>query len=440
MNCCFERKGVNVVVARRNHRQTPYQYLAVIDDLMELQDTTRKILLVLESIQSKIFCKENIEDDLPNLTNVLNKQKSQITPLTSITDIVDAVAVKNLEDQTKHLDGIYIESEDNDCSVYKRLTRKCNCMNRPEFNDFTIHFNATAKYSTNNLGEIIKNIRILKKFIYIGGKYSENAFKFLIEGFTKCVYAEKADIAQACSHADICNIFENESIVTHCLILPFKYSSYGDSAIQQLTSKFILNLVRVEEGRRYLNLNSKIANDIKYTLTRKKKQLDNSTVNYLNDILNLLNPRLDRNINVTYYFKAEEGCANRVINGLVHFRRYMTVQEIYDNLDLLIQISESDTGKRDLRQFLPSLLNMFKHLLVECDSNLINTAVVTILTNVTKKTLESATSKLNELSPQTPLLVADVCTEPIQMKSQCNQVPSLKAIKKPKSKQRRSRL
>lgn len=105
------------------------------------------------------------------------------------------------------------------------------------------------------------------------------------------------------------------------------------------------------------------------------------------------------------------GSANRVINGLVHFRQYMTIQEIYSNLDLLIQISESDTGKSDLRQFLPSLFNVFKHLLVEYDSSQINAAVVTILTNVTKKTLESVSSKPNEISPSTPLLVADVCTE-----------------------------
>lgn len=105
------------------------------------------------------------------------------------------------------------------------------------------------------------------------------------------------------------------------------------------------------------------------------------------------------------------GSVNRVINGLVHFRKYMTTQDIYNNLDLLIQISESDTGKNELRQFLPSLLKIFKHLLVEYDNSQMNAAVVTILTNVTKKTPESAASKPNELAPQTPLLVADVCTE-----------------------------
>lgn len=67
-----------------------------------------------------------------------------------------------------------------------------------------------------------------------------------------------------------------------------------------------MNLVRIEEGRRYLNYNSKIANDIK-RMRRKNKQLDSLTNEYLNDILNLLNPPLERNINVTYYFKAEEG-------------------------------------------------------------------------------------------------------------------------------------
>lgn len=89
----------------------------------------------------------------------------------------------------------------------------------------------------------------------------------------------------------------------------------------------------------------------------------------------------------------------------------MTIEEIYNNLDLIIQISESEGGRSDLRQFLPSLLNIFKHLLVEYDSNQMNAAVTTILANVTKKTLESVISKPNEPSSPTPLLVADVCTE-----------------------------
>lgn len=105
------------------------------------------------------------------------------------------------------------------------------------------------------------------------------------------------------------------------------------------------------------------------------------------------------------------GSVNRVINGLVHFRKYMTTQDIYNNIDILIQVSESDAGKNELRQFLPSLLKIFKHLLVEYDSSQMNAAVVTILTNVTKQTRESAASKPNEFSPHTPLLVADVCTE-----------------------------
>lgn len=46
---------------------------------MELQDTTREILIILENLQSKTFCNENMENDLPNLTSVFNEKKSQIT-------------------------------------------------------------------------------------------------------------------------------------------------------------------------------------------------------------------------------------------------------------------------------------------------------------------------------------------------------------------------
>lgn len=44
-----------------------------------------------------------------------------------------------------------------------------------------IHFNEDTKYVTTTIGEVIKNIRIVKKFLYMGGTYSKNALLFLNE-------------------------------------------------------------------------------------------------------------------------------------------------------------------------------------------------------------------------------------------------------------------
>lgn len=73
------------------------------------------------------------------------------------------------------------EEEEHDCSIYKRLTRKCHCLNQKEYNDFIIHFNEDTKYRTSTAGEIIKNVRILKKFLYMNGGYTKNALQFLNE-------------------------------------------------------------------------------------------------------------------------------------------------------------------------------------------------------------------------------------------------------------------
>lgn len=79
------------------------------------------------------------------------------------------------------------QDEDDDCSVFKRLTRKCNCLNQQEYNDFVIHFNEETKYFTSTAGEIIKNLRILKKFLYMGGEYSKHALMFLNEVTVQCL-------------------------------------------------------------------------------------------------------------------------------------------------------------------------------------------------------------------------------------------------------------
>lgn len=48
----------------------------------------------------------------------------------------------------------------------------------------------------------------------------------------KSSHAEKVDIIQACSHADICNVFDDNSIVIVCILWPFKSDSYGNNITQ----------------------------------------------------------------------------------------------------------------------------------------------------------------------------------------------------------------
>ena len=43
---------------------------------------------------------------------------------------------------------------------------------------------------------------------------------------------EKLEIVQGCAHADICNVFDEHSIVTTCISWPCKYKYYGNYVTQ----------------------------------------------------------------------------------------------------------------------------------------------------------------------------------------------------------------
>ncbi|XP_061378520.1 uncharacterized protein LOC116769644 isoform X2 [Danaus plexippus] len=315
------------------------------------------------------------------------------------TEIYDSTALRNLEKNTKQLDAIFIEDDIDDCSIYKRLTRKCHCLNHPTYNDFIIQFNEVTRYTTSCIGEIIKNMKILKKFLYMGGDYTKNALIFLNEGLIDCKPKEKVEISQGCTHADICSIFDEHSIIVTCISWPCKYKGYGDFVTQNLAANFVYKLAEIEEGRRYLNYSSKISNDIRKVLRKKSAVLEVDTLDTLNSILNLLKPTFIKNMALTYFTKSiYEGIGKRTICDLMQYRQYMIRDEVLMNLDTLKDYSYYDYGKKELLENLPALFTLMKHILVEYDDSQLNIVITNILNNIVVKKIIQQDDEKKRLS------------------------------------------
>ncbi|XP_045490643.1 uncharacterized protein LOC110999318 isoform X2 [Pieris rapae] len=210
-----------------------------LDTIHKLKDSTKKLLHILEQINAKTrkklrICDDTVDNDgVVQPKSLLGISASQL----NVSDIVPNEALVRLELQTRIMKNITIDYEDDDCSVYKRLTRKCNCMNNINYNDLVIHFNENTKYTTNSFGEIVKNMRILKKFLYMGGEYTKNALMFLNEGLLESKVPEKIEIINGCTNADICGIFDEHSIVIVCISWPCKNEYFGDSSSQPVEKK-----------------------------------------------------------------------------------------------------------------------------------------------------------------------------------------------------------
>ncbi|KAJ0183375.1 hypothetical protein K1T71_001351 [Dendrolimus kikuchii] len=395
-----------------------------LKDLVKLKDSTRKLLCLLEEIQSKTHSKNMIPNNY-QFTELMIQPISNKKEVLSVTDVIGCNALKRLESQAKNLDAIYIEDEEDDCSIYKRLTRKCICLNQLEYNDFVIHFNEDTKYFTSNIGEIIKNMRILKKFLYMSGSYTKNALLFISEGLSSSSPREKVEIAQACAHADICNLFEDHSIVAFCISWPCKYENYGDSTTQILAAGVLQKLSLLDEGRRYLKFSSKITNDIKKLLRKKSSNLNFDILESLNATLNLLHPPIAQHVNVTYYCKpSEEGFATKTIKALVQYRQYMTLDEVFTHLDLLQNLSNNDLAKSELTLCLPTIFSLFKHLLMEYDNSEMNIIVTNILNNIVSNNM------VKEKDMEVSKLTDDTVTKKIKMKNEMVQISPRKNAKK----------
>ncbi|XP_026733704.1 uncharacterized protein LOC113498023 isoform X2 [Trichoplusia ni] len=403
----------------------PFCHLRM-DSIIKLKDSTRKLLCLLEEIQSKTYSKQTPPPDNTKSEVQAKTKRPSLENLPPVSDVSVAPALNKLESQAKTLNAIYVEDEDDDCSIFKRLTRKCNCLNQMEYNDFVIHFNEDTKYFTSTIGEIIKNMRILKRFLYMGGTYTKNALIFLNEGLGDSAFAEKVEITQGCAHSDMCNVFEEQSIVATCISWPGKIECFSETATQNLAAAFLHKLAQLEEGRRYLKFTSKITNDIKKVLRRKGSKLDMDTTESLNATLDLMNPPMAQHVNLTYYCRPiDEGYGDETIKALSQYREYMTLDEVFTHLDLLHNLSNEKKGKTDLTSLLPALLLLFKQMLMEYDNSEMNIIITNILNNIVSNNMIAKPEKL----PKT-MVYADMATEPIKMKHQLIQMPPKKVISK----------
>ncbi|XP_063534916.1 uncharacterized protein LOC134744898 [Cydia strobilella] len=400
-----------------------------LKQLENLKNSTKKLLCLLEDVQAKTHSTALVPDDPPKMADVLRPMAiwdiENVDMMDrSVTDIIGAAAMKRLEKQTVELNSIIIRDKDDDCSVYKRLIRKCHCLNQQEYNDFIIHFNEETKFGTNTIGEIIKNMYILKRFLYMGSKYTKNSLLFLNQGLEEGTYAEKSEIIQACAFADVCCIFDTHTIVTVCISWPCKNPSLIGADTQEMTAKFLYNLSRLEEGRRYLNFNAKITCEIKKLLKKKQDKISCDTVEMLNSVLNTCQPQVQHNgMSLTYHCRPmQEGIGNKTLNALIAYRQHMTLNELFLHLDILQNLSGNEETKKQLTPHLPSMLSLFRNMLLELNSSDINIIITNIMTNivgdsVAKNVKESPNAILGET------ITSCIATEPIQKKNKTIQVP-----------------
>ncbi|XP_073955722.1 uncharacterized protein isoform X2 [Choristoneura fumiferana] len=394
-------------------------YHVKTDTVIQLKESTKKLLSLLEELQSKTHSKEAVTDEPPILENIVRPQDHANK---TVTDVIGARAIKKLEHQTKELDAIVIESEDYDCSVYKRLTRKCHCLNQTEYNDFVIHFNEDTKFCTNTIGEIIKNMRIVKRFLYMGGKYTKNALMFLNEGLNQATCTEKVEIVQAIAFADVCNVFDTHTIVNVCISWPCKSDCYAEPMTKELAATLLYKISQLEEGRRYLNFNSKIICDIKKVIKKKASRIDFDTLECLNMVLELcLCQPQQPQLNLTYSCSpVEEELGRKTLNSLSTYRQFMSPDELFKYMDVLQNMSITSKGKFELTSHLPSMLILFRNMLIEYDDSALNILVTNILNNIVAQ----------PLLDENPVVAANTATEPIKMKNAVNQIPIKKNPKK----------
>lgn len=84
----------------------------------------------------------------------------------------------------------------------------------------------------------------------------------------------------------------------------------------------------------------------------------------------------------------------------------MTLDEVFTHLELLHNISNRESGKSELISYLPTIILLFKRLLVEFDNSEMNILVTNILNNIVTKNVV----KEDPDSPKT-LIIADIATE-----------------------------
>ncbi|XP_013173340.1 PREDICTED: uncharacterized protein LOC106122038 isoform X2 [Papilio xuthus] len=376
-----------------------------------------------KSYQGKLYdLKESTRKLLCLLDKILMFEPNQITEGQTINETPEKKT--NRKNKLKP-----IQPHEGECSIYNRLSRKCQCLNSDIYNDFILLFNENVKHMTCNVGEIIKNMRILKKFLYIGDEYTKRALMFLKDGLSNSSLLEKTDIIQGCIFNDICNVFEENSIITTLITWPCKYANCGNQETMMMTATLVNKIARPEEGKRYLNLNSKIIFDIKQALKKCGNNLNAEIVEVLRAILDRLEPQFAQNLSVSYYRKTnDKGLVIQTLLNLIKHGSEMPLEEALLNLELLSNWSKQENGKEELKSYRPELLLVLKSILRVYDHSQINIYATTLLNNVVSKSMIMG----NNYGITNIVVVTSTATEPIQMKSQFVQIAK-KKVKKQKS-------
>lgn len=302
-----------------------------------------------------------------------------------------------------HEDSDDDDDDENDrCTIYDRLTGKCQCLNRTTYNDLMMHFNeSNSKHKITTMGNIVKNMKTVKKILYLGANYTKNALAFLNEGFTTSLGKQKTKIADACAFADIFNIFEDYSFVRHCLSWTHNCYNDQDFVLQALAANFIHELSLVDKGKYYMTLNSRLFDEINKTIRKKALKLDIGTLELLKRTLNaLLIPvgfDTARVVQMMESSNYKHGMARRVIQRLKFNVQNMTQTEILSHLEILRNISLSDYNKKELEEEMHSILELFRQLLHR-DVSGINILITIILDNILPQKEPNETTKETKLT------------------------------------------
>lgn len=100
------------------------------------------------------------------------------------------------------------------------------------------------------------------------------------------------------------------------------------------------------------------------------------------------------------------GFGGKTVKALIQYREYMTLDEVFTHLDLLNNLCNNDNGKSELASFLPTLLKLFKCLLIEYDDSEMNIILTHILNNIVSRKM----IKPNVSFPKT-VIMAETATE-----------------------------
>ncbi|KPJ14409.1 hypothetical protein RR48_13480 [Papilio machaon] len=190
-----------------------------------------------------------------------------------------------------------------------------------------------------------------------------------------------------------------------------------------MAATLVNKIARPEEGKRYLNLNSRIIFDIKQAFKKCGNHLNAETVEMLRAILDRLEPQFAQNLSVSFYRKTnDKGVVIQTLLNLIKHGSEMPLEEALLNLELLSNWSKHENGKEELKSYRPELLLVLKSILRVYDHSQINIFATTLLNNVVSKSM----IKGNNFGVTNIVVVTSTATEQLTAQSDLqltNQTP-----------------